>query len=268
MNEFDYKKIQSELSLYSALTNIYNAAKKIEAQNKKSKVNHRDKSQPVPDSSIAEHRHSQYHPNSARETTSNTTTKESEKRRRRKSEITDDFQFPVYTGVVFRPKKTPKYQEQHKSYQEHRHKSRHSQPTPQPINTTAELVARSNVAGPPPTELRTNSIEEIEIKIEKKSKTTVDNNALTSTLQDNEVDTGMPTRAIESTPASNMASSDHLKNAALQYLLEKSASRIKANELTKQQKSLEQSAMSQSTFNLERSFPVQFKANDIKSKDG
>lgn len=274
MNDVDYKKIQSELSLYSALTNIYNAAKKIEAQ--KQKKNHRDKSQPAALMTDSEHRHSHYHhsprdnnnDNNSSSTTADLSAKESEKRRRRKSEMTDDFQFPVYTGVVFRPKKTPKYNQEHRH-----HKSRHSQAAPQPTNNPELGSSRSTVvAAPPPptTELRTNSIEEIEIKIEKKSKTTVDSNALTSALQDNEADAGLPVRAIEPIPTtSGMASSsDHLKNAALQYLLEKSASRIKANELNKQQKSLDQSAISQSAFHLERSFPVQFMTSDTKSRDG
>lgn len=281
MNDFDYKKIQSELSLYSALTNIYNAAKKIEAQNQKKNnksVNRRDNSQPAAVVADSEHRHSHYH-HSPRD--NSTTAKESEKRRRRKSEITDDFQFPVYTGVVFRPKKTPKYNQEQPQQQEQRHhKSRLSQPTPQPTNNNhnVELVSsRSTVVAAAPqqpatTELRTNSIEEIEIKIEKKSKTTVDvGNALTSNLQDNEVDVGLPVRAIEpisSSASGTASSSDHLKNAALHYLLEKSASRIKANELNKQLKSLEQSTISQSAFNLERSFPVHFRTSDTKSRDG
>lgn len=133
----------------------------------------------------------------------------------------------------------------------------------------ADIVPQRTVVNvpAPPIEVRTNSIEEIEIKIEKKSKTTVDSNALTRTGQDSEIDAAATGRAIEPMPtAQSTSSNDHLKSAALQYLLEKSASRIKANEISKQQQ--QQTALSQSAFNLERSYPIQFKNLETKSREG
>ena len=132
---------------------------------------------------------------------------------------------------------------------------RQSQPIPHPQSSTTEIVLTPRSLAVP--EVRTNSIEEIEIKIEKKSKTTVDNS--------NDEDSTKVSRAIEPLQTNtstaitnnnhnNNMTNDHLKNAALQYLLEKSASRIKANELNKQHKSMESVA-----YNLERSFPIHFK---------
>ena len=133
MPDFDYKKIQSELSLYSALTNIYNAAKKIEAQKKKHAAaaaalapttqspQQRDKSAPAAPTS-----HPTEHTKSPRDTSGS-----AEKRRRRKSELIDDFQFPVYTGVVFRPKKSPKYQEQPQQQQQQQEEEQQQQKTRQ-----------------------------------------------------------------------------------------------------------------------------------------
>lgn len=72
--EYDFKKIQQELNLFSALTNIYNAAK---IQSKKS--------------------HQIQKPEFREPISSNHATI-------RKSE-SDDFQFPVYTGLVFHHKK-------------------------------------------------------------------------------------------------------------------------------------------------------------------